>query len=133
MRYSPEFMPENYSAPSFESEPSPEAAPETPEYSQHELIVPDDELRKAEQVVAELGLFCQKRQSRAREPLGDSGWVPGEYTLSIFHDAENSELISREMTSQVLQAMLTANVTARRAELGKGDKEASDSEAETGA
>jgi hypothetical protein len=130
MRYSPESMPENYGAPSFESEPSPEMAAETAEYSQHELIVPDDDLRKAEQIVAELGLFCQKRQSRARKPLEGSAWVPGEYTLSLFHDAENSELISREMTSQVLQAMLTANVTARRAKLRKGDEESSASKAE---
>lgn len=133
MRHSIESVAENYGISGFESHPSAELAAEIVEYSQHELIVPDADLGKAEQIVAELGLHCQKRESRARESLENGAWVPGEYTLSLFHDVECSQLVSREMTSQVLQAMLTANVTARFAVLGKSAEEASDSKAEAAA
>jgi len=126
-------MAENHGISGFESQQSAESAAEIVEYSQHELVVPDADLEKAEHIVAELGLHCQKRESRARESLENSAWVPGEYTLSLFHDVECSQLISREMTSQVLQAMLSANLTARFAELGKSAQEGSDSKAEAAA
>ena len=119
-------MPENEGISGFRSQPSEESAAETVEYSQHELIVPDDCLERAEQLLKELSVHYKKRESRAREHLENTtAWVPGEYTLSLFSDTECSEPVSREFTAQVLQVMLGSRVSARFAESGSNNENAS--------
>jgi len=95
-----------------------EARREQGEFKSNEIIVPDDEISRAEELLPGAGIAYTSRQTAWREDLNAEGtaWRPGEFLLTLTRQQDSQPLNDAEML-QVLGLLQTDDrpVTARLA------------------
>jgi hypothetical protein len=72
---------------------------ESREYGENDIIVPDDELAKAEQRLRSAGIAFSSHSLSAKEKLNPEGtaWRPGEYRLTLSRAGSSEPLGHKEM------------------------------------